>query len=72
MYEKEVYERKKESVLNEVSALKYAEEKGNRNKAIEVAKKAILKYMDNETIQELTELSIEEICEIRKEVNKEG
>ncbi|MGL4912342.1 MAG: hypothetical protein ACRCXT_02210 [Paraclostridium sp.] len=71
MDEKEVYERKKESLLNEVSALKYAEEKGKRNKAIEVAKKAILKDMDNETIQELTELSIEEICEIREEVNKE-
>ena len=71
MYEKEVHEIKKESILNEVSALKYAEEKGKRNKAIEVAKKSIFKYMDNETIQDLTELSIEEICEIRKEVNKE-
>lgn len=66
--ERELYERRKESLLNKVSALKNAEEKGERKKAINIAKKAILKDMDNDTIQDLTELSIEEIEEIRKEI----
>ena len=40
-----------------------------KEKAIEIAKKAILKGMDNETIQELTDLSIEDIELIRKVMN---
>jgi predicted transposase/invertase (TIGR01784 family) len=39
---------------------------GEKNKSIEIAKKAILKGYDDEEIQELTELSIERIEEIRK------
>ena len=41
-------------------------DEGKKEKAIEIAKKAILKGMDNETIQELTDLSIEDIELIRK------
>lgn len=44
-------------------------EEGKKEKAIEIAKKAILKDMDNETIQELTDLSIEDIELIRKVMN---
>ncbi|MGL5694312.1 MAG: Rpn family recombination-promoting nuclease/putative transposase [Peptostreptococcaceae bacterium] len=66
--ERELYERRKESLLNKVSALKNAEEKGERNKTVEIGKKAILKNMDNDMIQDLTDLSIEEIEEIRKEI----
>ena len=40
-----------------------------KEKAIEIAKKAILKGMDNETIQDLTDLSIEDIELIRKVMN---
>ncbi|MGL5714618.1 MAG: hypothetical protein ACRCXT_16805, partial [Paraclostridium sp.] len=38
---------------------------GKKDKAIEIAKKAILKGMDNDTIKELTDLSIDEIEAIR-------
>ena len=41
-------------------------DEGKKEKAIEIAKKAILKGMDNETIQDLTDLSIEDIELIRK------
>ena len=44
-------------------------DEGKKEKAIEIAKKAILKGMDNETIQELTDLSIEDIELIRKVMN---
>ena len=40
-----------------------------KKKAIEIAKKAILKVMDKETIVDLTDLSIEEIELIRKVMN---
>ena len=43
-------------------------DEGKKEKAIEIAKKAILKGMDNETIQDLTDLSIEDIELIRKEI----
>ena len=39
--------------------------KSEKKKAIEIAKKAILKGMDNETIRDLTDLTIEEIETIR-------
>lgn len=42
---------------------------GEKNKSIEIAKKGILKGLDNETIMDLTELSIEEIELIRKEIS---
>ncbi|MGL4912094.1 MAG: hypothetical protein ACRC3Y_06610, partial [Romboutsia sp.] len=38
---------------------------GKKEKAIEIAKKAILKGMDNDTIKDLTDLSIDEIEAIR-------
>lgn len=41
------------------------QKEGENKKAIEIAKKAILKGMDNETIKELTDLAIEEIEAIR-------
>ena len=44
-------------------------DEGKKEKAIEIAKKAILKGMDNETIQDLTDLSIEDIEFIRKVMN---
>ena len=44
-------------------------DEGKKEKAIEIAKKAILKGMDNETIRDLTDLSIEEIDLIRKVMN---
>lgn len=44
-------------------------DEGKKEKAIEIAKKAILKGMDNKTIQELTDLSIEDIELIRKVMN---
>ena len=44
-------------------------DEGKKEKAIEIAKKAILKRMDNETIRDLTDLSIEEIDLIRKVMN---
>ena len=37
-----------------------------KEKTIEIAKKAILKGMDNETIRDLTDLSIDDIELIRK------
>lgn len=39
---------------------------GKKEKAVEVAKKAISKGMDNETIKDLTDLSIDDIELIRK------
>lgn len=47
---------------------KEGREEGRKEKAVKVAEKAIKKGLDNATIQELTELSIEEIDRIRKEV----
>ncbi|MDK2587337.1 hypothetical protein QOZ83_15935 [Romboutsia sedimentorum] len=44
-------------------------DEGKKEKAIEIAKKAILKGMDNETIRDLTDLSIDDIELIRKVMN---
>ena len=69
--ERQRYEKRRESRLNEVSALSYAEEKGIQKGAkqekIEIAKNAIENGFDNETIIKLTGLSIEEVKLIRKE-----
>ena len=75
--ERERYEKRKESRLNEISALSYAEEKGikkgieqgAKKEKIEIAKKLIQNGLDNELISKSTGLSIEEVKEIRKEQN---
>ena len=82
--ERERYEKRRESRLNEVSALSYAEEKGiqkgieqgvkqgleqgAKQRNIEIAKN-LLDILDDETISLKTGLSIEEVKEIRKEQN---
>lgn len=49
------------SILEEKSALATAKEKGEKNKAIEIAKKMKQQGMSIETIQEITNLDFEEI-----------
>lgn len=46
-------------------------EEGEKNKVVEIAKKAILKGMDNETIKDLTDLTIEEIETVRNIMENE-
>lgn len=46
---KERYEKRRESRLNEISALSYAEDKGIKQEKIEIAKK-LLDVLDDETI----------------------
>ena len=63
------YEKRRESLLNKVSALKNAEEKGIRQGArkekIEIAKN-LLDILDNETISLKTGLSVSEVQQLRK------
>lgn len=66
--ERELYERRKESLLNKVSALKNAEEKGERNKTVEIARN-LLDILDNETISLKTGLSVDEVQELRNDIN---
>ena len=66
--ERERYEKRRESRLNEMSALSYAEEKGVKRRNIEIAKN-LLDVLDDETISLKTGLSIEQVKEIRKEQN---
>ena len=82
--ERERYEKRRESRLNEISALSYAEEKGiqkgieqgvkqgleqgAKQRNVEIAKN-LLDILDDETISLKTGLSIEEVKEIRKEQN---
>ena len=71
--ERERYEKRRESRLNEISALAYAEEKGMvkgieqgaKIEKIEIAKK-LLDVLDDETISLKTGLSLEEVKERRK------
>lgn len=65
--ERERYEKRRESRLNEMSALSYAEEKGVKRRNIEIAKNLIQKGLDDNFIIETTGLSVEEVREIRKE-----
>ena len=62
--ERERYEKRRESRLNEVSALAYAEEKGVKRRNIEIAKN-LLDVLDNETIAEKTRLDINLIEALR-------
>ena len=78
--ERERYEKRRESRLNEVSALSYAEEKGIqkgieqgvKQEKIGITKNAIKNGFDNETIIKLTGLSMEEVNLIRKGAVSEG
>ena len=78
--ERERYEKRRESRLNEISALSYAEEKGIqkgieqgvKQEKIGIAKNAIKNGFDNETIIKLTGLSMEEVNLIRKGAVSEG
>ena len=72
--EGEQYEKRRESRLNEISALAYAEEKGMvkgieqgaKIEKIEIAKK-LLDVLDDETISLKTGLSLEEVEKLRQE-----
>ncbi|EFF62516.1 conserved hypothetical protein [Turicibacter sanguinis PC909] len=71
--ERERYEKRRESRLNEVSALSYAEEKGIqkgvKQEKIEIAKNLVQKGLDDDFIVETTGLTLEEVKGIRKEQN---
>ena len=67
--ERALFEKRRQSLLEEVSALSYAEEKGVKRRNIEIAKNLIQKGLDNDFIIETTGLSLEEVKEIRKEQN---
>ena len=67
--ERERYEKRRESRLNEISALSYAEEKGAKKEKIEIAKNLVQKGLDDDFIIETTGLTIAEVKEIRKEQN---
>lgn len=62
--EREKYEIRKESLLEQNSLLANAEKKGENRKAIEIAKN-LLDILDDETISKKTGLSLEEIKELR-------
>ena len=64
--ERERYEKRRESRLNEISALSYAEEKGVKRRNIEIAKNLIQNGLDNELISKSTGLSIEEVEKLRQ------
>lgn len=62
--ELELYNLREKSFVDKVSALSEAEEKGQRKKALEIAKN-LLYVLDNETIAAKTGLRIEEIENLR-------
>ena len=64
--ERERYEKRRKSRLNEISALSYAEEKGVKRRNIEIAKNLIQNGLDNELISKSTGLSIEEVEKLRQ------
>ena len=76
--ERDMYERRKESILEKVSLIESAEQKGiekglkeglkkgENKKAIEIAINAINNNLDDNTIQIITGLSLEEIKELKK------
>lgn len=71
--ERYMYEKRKESILEKVSLIESAEQKGiekglkegENKKAIEIAQNAINNNLDDNTIQIITGLSLEEIKELR-------
>ena len=68
--QREIYEMRAKILKDKVSALNEAErkgrEKGERNKAIEIAKK-LLDVLNDETISLKTGLTIKEITRLRQE-----
>ena len=66
-FERERALHEKANLIN--TGIKQGIKQGEKKKSIEIAKKGILKGLDNETIMDLTELSIEEIELIRKEMS---
>ena len=79
--ERERYEKRRESRLNEISAIAYAEEKGilkgieqgleqgAKQEKIEIAKNLVQKGLDDDFIVETTGLTLEEVKGIKKEQN---
>ena len=68
--ERERYERRKESLLEQSSLLANAERKGAKKKEIEIAKNLIINGLDDELISKSTGLSLKEIKELRNKKNK--
>ena len=66
-FERERALHEKANLIN--TGIKQGIKQGEKKKSIEIAKKGILKGLDNQTIMDLTELSIEEIELIRKEMS---
>ena len=70
-----MYEKRKESILEKISLIESAEQKGiekgkkegENRKTIEIAKKLIVNGLDDELIKNSTGLSIEEINILRNE-----
>jgi predicted transposase/invertase (TIGR01784 family) len=61
------YEARRKALLDEKSALRRAEKQGEKRGIMKVALGMIQKGMDNETIAELTELTKEEIEQLRRQ-----
>ena len=59
--ERELFEKRRQAMLDEASALAFAEEKGAKKEKLEIAKNLIHKGLDNGFIVETTGLSLEEV-----------
>ncbi len=59
--ERELFETRRQAMLDEASALAFAEEKGAKKEKLEIAKNLIQKGLDNGFIVETTGLSLEEV-----------
>ena len=59
--ERELFENRRQAMLDEASALAFAEEKGAKKEKLEIAKNLIQKGLDNGFIVETTGLSLEEV-----------
>ncbi len=59
--ERELFEKRRQALLDEASALAFAEEKGAKKEKLEIAKNLIQKGLDNGFIVETTGLSLEEV-----------
>ncbi|MDP4145450.1 MAG: Rpn family recombination-promoting nuclease/putative transposase [Bacillota bacterium] len=63
-----LYKAREEALIEKMSMINEAEERGERKKAIEIAKN-LIDVLDTETISRKTGLSIEEIEEIKKNLH---